>query len=116
MSEPATDAEIETFRTHAQSHDRAKFHGHEMLRVLARLDAERARAESAEALAGFASHYAERCDAERARAEAAEAKVAKAQAALCDAVACLGGFHSDRVPQSVRDAILANIDKGGSET
>lgn len=45
MVKPATDAEIETFKIHAQSHDRAKFYGHEMLSVLARLDAANARAD-----------------------------------------------------------------------
>ncbi|WWT39871.1 hypothetical protein [Microcystis phage Mwe-JY08] len=118
MTKLATDEEIGGVRHWAKRY-RGNLSAAETLRLLARLDAERAALATAKAkideIAAYAVQQGRVLAEQEARAEAAEAKLAKAREALCDAVACLGGFYSDRVPQSIRDAILANIDTGGGD-
>jgi hypothetical protein len=80
---PATDAEIETFRIHAESHDRAKFYGHEMLRILARLDAERAAHAETRVLAADNLAWFEEAKREL---DATRARLATAREALHDLI------------------------------
>lgn len=121
---PATDADLAFAREMAEDIPNSA-----LARILASLDAANARIAEVERERDDARDdvkrlhsekigFVEEAIVEKIRAETAERKLAAAEAwklsarqALCDAVACLGGFYSDRVPESVRKAILAAIDK-----